>query len=92
MAQANIRAYESDVHHQVVNIGSGTSVAMKELADLISPFQELGPARSGDAANTLADITRAREMLDWAPAVSFEAGLRDLKALMSSEFSRASAA
>ena len=83
---ANIRAFESGVHGEIVNIGSGTSISIQELADLISPLQELGPARRGDAANTLADITRARELLQWEPAVRFEDGLRELKESMAAEF------
>lgn len=79
IVSANIRAFESDVHGEVINIGSGTSISIRELADMISPFQEHGPARKGDAANTLADITRARELLHWEPSVRFEDGLRELK-------------
>jgi nucleoside-diphosphate-sugar epimerase len=69
-----------------VNIGSGTSISIQELADLISPLQEFGPARRGDAANTLADITRASALLQWEPAVRFEDGLRELKESMAAEF------
>ena len=85
VVDANIRAFESEVHGEIVNIGSGTSISIRELADLISPLQEFGPARIGDAANTLADITRARELLHWEPAVRFEDGLRELKELMAAE-------
>jgi nucleoside-diphosphate-sugar epimerase len=34
------------------------------------------PARSGDASESLADITVARQLLNYAPTVSFEAGLQ----------------
>jgi len=82
VVEANIRAYESEVHGEIVNIGSGTNISIRELADLISPLQAFGPARMGDAANTLANITRARELLHWEPAVHFEDGVRELKELM----------
>jgi|SRR5215467_13449777 len=86
---ANIRAYESEVHSEVVNIGSGASISIRELADMISPAQEFAPARKGDAANTLADITRARRLLHWEPAVRFEDGLRELEEWMAAEFAEA---
>jgi UDP-glucose 4-epimerase len=86
VVDANIRAFESGVHGEIVNIGSGTSNSIQELADLISPLQESGPARRGDAANTLADITRASALLQWEPAVRFEDGLRELKESMAAEF------
>jgi nucleoside-diphosphate-sugar epimerase len=85
---ANIRAYESDVRGEIVNIGSGSNISIRELADMISPFQVSGPARTGDAANTLADITRARRLLQWEPVVPFEEGLRELKESMTAEMAR----
>jgi UDP-glucose 4-epimerase len=88
VVDANIRAFESEVHGEIVNIGSGTNISIRELADLISPLQEFGPPRVGDAANTLADITRARELLYWEPAVNFEDGLRELKGLMAAEIAQ----
>lgn len=88
VVDANIRAFESEVHGEIVNIGSGTNISIRELADLISPLQEFGPPRVGDAANTLADITRARELLYWEPAVHFEDGLRELKGLMAAEIAQ----
>jgi len=75
---ANIMAYESDARHCILNVGSGTDISIKELADLISPNQVHTPPRPGDSKATLADITRIRKTLGWEPQVKFEDGLRDL--------------
>jgi UDP-glucose 4-epimerase len=83
VAAANLAALESPVHGVRLNVGSGTSVSVKELADMISDRQEFGPRRRGDAEVTLADISRTRELLGWAPAVSFEEGIQELSRLMS---------
>jgi nucleoside-diphosphate-sugar epimerase len=83
--EANIRAFESQLHGEIINIGSGSSISIRELAEMISPFHESGPARRGDAADTLADITRARQLLGWEPSVRFEEGLRELQELMEAE-------
>jgi nucleoside-diphosphate-sugar epimerase len=85
VVRANIRAYESTVHGETINIGSGRAISVRELADLISPLQEFGPARQGDAAHTLADVTRARDLLGWKPGIRFEDGLRELKELMQAQ-------
>jgi nucleoside-diphosphate-sugar epimerase len=37
---------------------------------------EYGPPRAGDILHSLADITLARELLDYEPKVSFENGLK----------------
>ena len=78
IARANILALEADVRNVVINIGSGTSFSVRELADMISSRQVFGPARVADAAETLADITRARTLLGWEPQVGFAEGLREL--------------
>src|SRR4051812_20069465 len=75
---ANIAAYESSLRGQVFNVGSGTSLSVKELADLISPDQVHIEARKGDSMATLADISRIRAQLGWSPKITFEQGLKEL--------------
>jgi nucleoside-diphosphate-sugar epimerase len=79
---ANIAAYESAVHGEVFNVGSGTSLSVKQLADMISPDQLHTEARKGDSLATLADIAKIRNALGWTPTVRFEDGLDELKALL----------
>ena len=45
---ANIAAMESNVRGEIFNVGSGTSMSIKELADMISPYQVYGKAREND--------------------------------------------
>jgi nucleoside-diphosphate-sugar epimerase len=84
-AEATIRVFESDARGEIFNVGSGTNVSIKEIADLISKEQEFAPRRGGDAEVTLADITRIRTKLGWTPRISFEEGLRELIRLTQSE-------
>jgi nucleoside-diphosphate-sugar epimerase len=77
---ANIAAYESNVRGEVFNVGSGASVSVKELADMISPHQVHTAARQGDAMATLADISKIKTALGWTPQIVFEDGLNELKA------------
>jgi UDP-glucose 4-epimerase len=78
---ANIAAYESAVRGEVFNVGSGESLSVKELADMISPRQAHVEGRKGDAAATLADISKIRAALGWSPRISFADGLHELKML-----------
>jgi nucleoside-diphosphate-sugar epimerase len=63
------------------NVGGGREVklldAMAMLADLLDVelLVERLPARPGDQRRTVADTTRAREVLGWAPSVEPEEGL-----------------
>ena len=75
---ANIAAYESAVRGEVFNVGSGASLSVKELADLISPNQVHTEARKGDSLATLADISKIKAQLGWSPRIAFTDGLKEL--------------
>jgi len=78
VARANILAFESPLHGRTYNVGSGTAVTVKELANRISANQIHEDRRAGDAEITLADISRIKEELGWQPEISFEEGMREL--------------
>lgn len=78
VARANILAFESPLHGRTYNVGSGTVVSVKELANMISTNQIHEDRRAGDAEITLADISRIKEELGWSPEISFEEGMKEL--------------
>ena len=78
VVDATIAAFRSEARGTVLNVGSGTNISVKELADMISKDQIFEPRRPGDAQETLADITRAKKALQWKPRVSFKEGLVQL--------------
>jgi nucleoside-diphosphate-sugar epimerase len=78
VVSANLKALESNLHREVFNVGSGTSLSVKELADMISPTQIHTEGRKGDALATLADISKIKVALDWTPKISFAEGLKEL--------------
>jgi nucleoside-diphosphate-sugar epimerase len=72
------------------NAGSGRSVSIQELVDLINSFLPLrksisstGVARQEEVLDVAADIKKAWEQLRWKPTTSIEAGLRQMIAAMS---------
>jgi UDP-glucose 4-epimerase len=75
---ANIAALESGVRGEVFNVGSGTSLSVKELADMISSEQIHTEARKNDSEATLADISKIQAALGWSPKISFAEGLKEL--------------
>ena len=82
VADCNIAAYESSAHDDTFNVGSGSNISIKELADRISPDQVPGPIRPGDSKETLADISHTASTLNWKPTVTLEDGLAELKYLV----------
>jgi nucleoside-diphosphate-sugar epimerase len=81
---ANLKAAETTKGiGQVINIANGERVTLNQLLDQLkeltgrtdveADYQEL---RRGDVRDSLADITRAREFLDFVPQVDLQTGLK----------------
>lgn len=82
---------------EVVNIGTGRQLTLAELASLIAKrcdVPHIRPTieapRVGDVRHSLADISAARELLGYEPAVSVEAGLDETIAWYRSAYADAS--
>jgi dTDP-L-rhamnose 4-epimerase len=86
VANACTRALESGVSDEVINIGSGTSVTVCEIARRLASIlgrEEIAPeisgeCRVGDIRHCFADVTKARELLSFEPSVRLEDGMSDL--------------
>ena len=81
--QALTKAAEApEVSGNVYNVGTGRSVSVVELVGALNRLlgtyhiPEFGPTRAGDVKFSRADISRTCADLGYAPAVSFEEGLR----------------
>ncbi|MEX0672615.1 MAG: NAD-dependent epimerase/dehydratase family protein [Candidatus Paceibacterota bacterium] len=82
VVQANLKAASSDSvgSADVINVGAGNNVSINKIAELIGGEVEHIEARY-EPHDTLADNTRARELLGWAPSVTIEEGIAELKKL-----------
>lgn len=60
-AMANIEGYS------VINIGTGVSYSIIDLAEMISDEIAFGKPRTGDANATQADLSECIELLKWSP-------------------------
>lgn len=75
-----------EVSDRAVNIGSGTPVAIGDIADQVCQVlgrpdlkpQITGKYRVGDIRHCFADISAAKRDLDYQPQVSFTDGLQEL--------------
>ena len=79
---ANILSMESDIDFEFFNIGTGTTISILDLANIIIKFSGLKikpihrPALSGDVRATQADITKVKTMLKWRPTTSIQDWLK----------------
>ena len=82
VVQANLlAAYQENISSAVINIGTGNYVTVnglwKNIANLVGMQgePEKADSRPGDIRESVADISRARELLDYKPQYSFQEGL-----------------
>ena len=79
---ANILSMESDIDFEFFNIGTGTTISILDLANMIIKFSglKLKPIHQqtvpGDVKATQADITKAKMMLKWKPTTSLKDWLK----------------
>lgn len=93
VAQANLLAMEnSHADGQAVNVGSGGPVTIREVAeelrlalDISTPIEITGTYRSGDIRHCFADISRARDLLGYAPQTTFKQGMNELATWLRSQ-------
>jgi UDP-N-acetylglucosamine/UDP-N-acetyl-alpha-D-glucosaminouronate 4-epimerase len=95
VVDANLVAAESEgANGLVLNVATGRSTSVNELADVIGQLldrpvgRDEHPPRPGDVRDSWADIARAGEVFGWKPRFSLEDGL----ALASEAFLRRSIA
>ena len=83
IVQANLRALETDrADYHAVNIGTGRPISVGEISQLLAKGlgkdiepDFVGKFREGDIRHCVADISKARNLLNYQPQVTLEEGL-----------------
>jgi len=80
VAEANLRAWQSSIGDgQGINIGSGRQASVNEIAALIGGKTKNLPPRPGEMRFVEADISKAKQVLNWRPTITLEQGIVELK-------------
>ena len=76
VADAFATAAQSDITGEIFNVGSGSTVSIKRLVELLGgPIEHL-PKRPGEPDCTFADVSKIQNRLNWRAKVPFETGVR----------------
>lgn len=85
ITRATLEGRSTDDRHPAdpISIGSGTSISINELADLMfrlydKPTKILRKPKKKEVRHSKANIRRAKKLLNYEPKVSLEEGLKDL--------------
>ncbi len=82
VVNANLHAMNSQVNAEVINIGRGESISILDLIEVLGKIfnkkiePEFKAPRAGDILHSCADISKARNLLKFAPKTSLQEGLR----------------
>ncbi len=82
VVDALISSVASKTQFAVYNVGSGYSVSVKEIVDVIQsalhvnkPVTSDGQVRKNEIPDVVADIAKAKKELNWMPKISFAEGI-----------------
>jgi len=75
---ALIAAANSINSARIYNVGSGTSITINRLVELLRGDKVHIPKRPGEPSCTFADIKKIQEELNWSPQISIEAGVMEV--------------
>ena len=83
VVEANVLAGRAaGVAGEVFNVGCGSRTSLLEIIAMLEAIvgrslaRRHAPSRSGDVAHTLADLSKAKQLLGYEPLVGFEDGLK----------------
>tara|TARA_B100000989_G_scaffold109397_1_gene80281 strand:- start:1085 stop:2071 length:987 start_codon:yes stop_codon:yes gene_type:complete len=77
LAKAFLKAAEiEDIEGEVFNVGNSNPRSINELVSLLQGEVIFIPKRPGEPEITHADITKAKNLLNWQPEISLEDGIK----------------
>lgn len=80
VANAFLTAAQSSVRQEIFNVGSGETVSVNRLVELLGGEVTHIPKRPGEPDCTYADITKIRRDLKWQPKVNIKQGVDNVLA------------
>ena len=78
VAAAFIKAAQSEVSGEAMNVGSGNHYSVNRLVELLGGPVVHIPKRPGEPNCTFADTNKINRLLAWEPKVAFEDGVRNM--------------
>ena len=81
IVDGTVKAIEKNLSWEIINLGQGQPNTLMDFIGLIEKNcgkeakKNFLPMQPGDVTTTFADITKAKNLLDWTPAVDLETGI-----------------
>lgn len=82
VAAAFVRAAESGIGGEIMNVGSGHTYSINRLVELLGGPVTFVPKRPGEPDSTFADTAKIQSRIGWHPTVTLETGVRNMLAVI----------
>ena len=82
VAAAFVRAAESGIGGEIMNVGSGHTYSINRLVELLGGPLTFVPKRPGEPDSTFADTAKIQSLIGWHPTVTLETGVRNMLAVI----------
>lgn len=82
VAAAFVRAAESGIGGEIMNVGSGHTYSINRLVELLGGPVTFVPKRPGEPDSTFADTAKIQSLIGWQPTVTLETGVRNMLAVI----------
>ena len=78
VVDAFVKASKSKLKKQIMNVGSGHTISVLEIAELLGGNKVFIRKRPGEPESTFADIKLIKKKLGWKPKIEIEKGVKIL--------------
>ncbi|EMK10391.1 MULTISPECIES: SDR family oxidoreductase [Leptospira] len=78
VVEAVFAASQTDKVGEIYNVGSGATISVNRIVELLKGEVTYIPKRPGEPDSTFADITKIKKDLKWSPKISIETGIGEL--------------
>ncbi len=78
VVNAFIIAHKSNISNEIFNVGSGQTISVKKITELLGGDRIFIKKRPGEPDCTFADISKIKKKLGWRPKIKIEKGIKIL--------------
>jgi len=76
VAEALVEVAKSKKEGEIYNVGSGNTVSINKIVELLEGKKTYIPKRPGEPNCTFADIRKIKRQINWVPKISIEEGVK----------------
>jgi len=78
VVDAIYRAWKSNIKDQIFNVGSGKTISVNKIVQILGGKKTYVPKRPGEPDCTFADMKKIKKILKWKPKININEGIKKI--------------